>query len=96
MITVGIRDLKNRLSEYLQYVKDGEKIIITEHKKIIAEISIPQEKEVPSSIEEKLKKLSKDGTIILAKRKKSCVKLPKIDEKLDWKSVYSKLRADRI
>ena len=42
MITVGIRDLKNQLSLYLQYVKNGEKVIITEHNKVIAEISIPE------------------------------------------------------
>jgi prevent-host-death family protein len=46
MLMVGVRDLKNQLSQYLQYVKDGEKVIITEHNKIIAEISVPvQEKE---------------------------------------------------
>jgi len=41
MITVGVRDLKNQLSQYLQYVKRGEKIIITEHNRVIAEISSP-------------------------------------------------------
>jgi prevent-host-death family protein len=39
MITVGVKDLKNQLSQYLQYVKHGEKIVITEHNRVIAEIS---------------------------------------------------------
>ncbi|MDR2029258.1 MAG: type II toxin-antitoxin system prevent-host-death family antitoxin, partial [Treponema sp.] len=78
MVIVGIRDLKNQLSQYLQYVKDGEKVIITEHNKIIAEISVPiQEKQDNMSfIEKELEKLSREGEIVLAKRNKSCVKLP--------------------
>jgi prevent-host-death family protein len=94
MITVGVRDLKNQLSQYLQYVKNGEKVIITEHNKIIAEISIP--KENFTSIEEKLIKLSKDGDIIPAKRKEPCVGLPKIEEKLNWETIYNEIRAERF
>ena len=41
MITVGIREIKNRLSEYLRRAKAGERIVITEHGKPIAVISRP-------------------------------------------------------
>jgi antitoxin (DNA-binding transcriptional repressor) of toxin-antitoxin stability system len=98
MLTVGVRDLKNQLSQYLQYVKDGEKVVVTEHNKIIAEITIPgknDENEIVS-IEKKLEQLSKDGEIILAKRNKSCVKMPKTKEKLNWEMIYNEVRADRI
>jgi antitoxin (DNA-binding transcriptional repressor) of toxin-antitoxin stability system len=98
MLTVGVRDLKNRLSHYLQYVKDGEKVVITEHNKIIAEITLPEKnngKEIVS-IEKKLKQLSREGEIVLAKRNKSCVTIPDTTEKLDWESVYNEVRADRI
>jgi prevent-host-death family protein len=54
MITVGVRDLKNQLSQYLQYVKDGEKIIVTEHNRIIAEIIVPEKKHTNISIEKNL------------------------------------------
>ena len=96
MITVGIRDLKNQLSLYLQYVKEGEKVIITEHNKIVAEISIPKKDENLTTIEEKLLMLSNEGDIIPAKRNKSCVDLPKIEEKLEWESIYNEIRADRL
>ena len=96
MITVGVRELKNQLSMYLQHVKGGEKVIVTEHNKIIAEISLPQKEENLCPIDEKLEKLSKEGLIILAKRKKSCVNFPKIEEKLDWESVYNEIRADKV
>ena len=39
MITVGIKELKNRLSYYLREVKKGEKVAITEREKIIATIT---------------------------------------------------------
>ncbi len=49
MIHVGVRELKNRLSEYLAHVKAGEEIIITEHKKPVARI-VPPERSVPEAI----------------------------------------------
>ena len=96
MITVGVRSLKNQLSQYLQYVKNGEKVVITEHNKIIAEINVPKQDELSAAVEEKLVRQSKEGDIILAKRSGTYVKLPKISEKLDWKSAYNEVRSDRI
>ena len=95
MITVGVRELKNKLSQYLKYVKDGEKVIITEHNRIIAELRAPQNEEKLSTIEEKLARLSKEGLITLAKRRDSCVKLSKIEENLNWEKVYNEIRAER-
>ena len=43
MISAGIKDLKNRLSDYLREVKRGEKVLITERKKIIGTI-VPVER----------------------------------------------------
>lgn len=37
-IRVGIRELKNKLSEYMHKVKSGETIIVTEHGKTIGQI----------------------------------------------------------
>jgi prevent-host-death family protein len=39
---VGVREMKNSLSRYLKYVKEGEVIIITEHNKPVAKL-IPME-----------------------------------------------------
>jgi len=96
MIAVGVRDLKNQLSRYLQHVKDGERVIVTEHNKVIAEISVPKIKGKIGSVEEKMIKLSMEGDIILAKSKKTNLKLPVIKEKLDWETVYDEIRADRL
>jgi antitoxin (DNA-binding transcriptional repressor) of toxin-antitoxin stability system len=63
MLTVGVRDLKNRLSHYLQYVKEGEKVVITEHNKIIAEITLPEK-----TMERKLLPLKKIEAIKQGRR----------------------------
>jgi prevent-host-death family protein len=42
-MSVGIRELKNKLSQYLEKVKQGEKLAVTERGKIIAYI-LPSEK----------------------------------------------------
>jgi prevent-host-death family protein len=42
MITVGIRRAKNRLDEYLRKVRAGERVVITERGKPIAEITKPR------------------------------------------------------
>jgi prevent-host-death family protein len=99
MITVGIRDLKNQLSQYLQYVKNGEKIIVTEHNRIIAEIIVPEKKSAHISIEKKFEHLEREGKMILSKRNETLVKKPQITEaekKIEWESIYNEVRADRF
>jgi prevent-host-death family protein len=41
MRTVGVRELKNRLSEYLRIVRTGESVLITDRSEVIAEIVPP-------------------------------------------------------
>jgi antitoxin (DNA-binding transcriptional repressor) of toxin-antitoxin stability system len=98
MLMVGVRALKNQLSQYLQYVKNGEKVVITEHNKIIAEIAAPaQEKEDSAAFfEREFEKLSREGEIIPAKRNKSYVQLPETKETIDWEKIYNETRADRV
>ena len=57
MIQAGIKDLKNRLSDYLREVKKGQKILITERNKAIATI-VPVDRTDEDS---KLLSLVKEG-----------------------------------
>jgi antitoxin (DNA-binding transcriptional repressor) of toxin-antitoxin stability system len=41
MRAVGIRELKNKLSEYLRLVGAGEEILVTDHGRVVAEIRPP-------------------------------------------------------
>jgi prevent-host-death family protein len=56
--SVGLRELKNRLSEYLQRVKAGETIIITERGKPVGQI-IP----IQTDLAIRLKKMAEAGMI---------------------------------
>jgi antitoxin (DNA-binding transcriptional repressor) of toxin-antitoxin stability system len=41
MKAVGVRELKNRLSEYLRLVRSGEEILVTDRGEVIAELRQP-------------------------------------------------------
>ena len=91
-MTVGVRDLKNQLSQYLQHVKHGEKVFITEHNRIIAEISLPTETISITDVEIELEKLTVAGKLIKAKRNTS-IQLKTLDSPgIDWISVYKENR----
>lgn len=42
MRTVGIRQLKNKLSEYVRAATGGEIILVTDRDRVVAEISAPR------------------------------------------------------
>ena len=54
MKTVGIRELKNRLSEYLRRVRAGESVLVTDRGEVIAEFSppgrVPADAPVPAGL----------------------------------------------
>jgi antitoxin (DNA-binding transcriptional repressor) of toxin-antitoxin stability system len=41
MKAVGVRELKNRLSEYLRLVRSGEEILVTDRGEVVAELRQP-------------------------------------------------------
>lgn len=45
MKEVGIRELKNRLSEYIRQVREGEVIMVTDRGEVVAELRSPAEPE---------------------------------------------------
>ena len=55
MAAVGIRELKNRLSQYLKRVRAGERVIVTERGKPVAIISPPPAGEADQHIEAMLR-----------------------------------------
>lgn len=42
MKAVGIRELKNRLSEYVRMARAGEEILVTDRGEVVAELRAPQ------------------------------------------------------
>jgi prevent-host-death family protein len=62
--TVGVRELKSRLSEYVRAVKEGATIVVTEHGRPVARM-VP---EAPS-LQERLEGLTRAGTILWSGRR---------------------------
>ncbi|MBI2892050.1 MAG: type II toxin-antitoxin system prevent-host-death family antitoxin [Deltaproteobacteria bacterium] len=67
-MNVPVRDLKNRLSAYLQLVQKGEHLVVTDRGKPVAEV-LPVRGRVMSS-EERLQQLADRGEVRLARRRR--------------------------
>jgi hypothetical protein len=75
-----------------------ERVMVTEHDKVIAEISTPRYLH-ELKVETEFQRLSREGVMILAKRDKSCVSLPETtvsSEKIDWFTIYDEVREDIV
>ena len=65
MKTVGIRELKNRLSEYLRQVRSGESVLVTDRGEVVAVVSPPGQSVADSSVPPGLRALAKRGLVTL-------------------------------
>ena len=100
MLSVGIRELKTHLSQYIDLVKKGENILITEHNKVVAELKFLE----PShSDDDKIKKvfskLILQKKMIPAKRKSTTLSKKATDKKKlkqkDWWTIYQPTKEDK-
>ncbi|MEX1256668.1 MAG: type II toxin-antitoxin system prevent-host-death family antitoxin [Gemmatimonadota bacterium] len=67
MRTVGIREMKNRLSEFLRIVAAGEVVLVTDHGRVVAQLGPPPAFAPPPLEEEDaLRRLAAAGKIRLA------------------------------
>jgi antitoxin (DNA-binding transcriptional repressor) of toxin-antitoxin stability system len=65
MKTVGIRELKNRFSEYLRQVRSGESVLVTDRGEVVAEFSPPSRGPIDPSVPSGLLTLAKRGLLTL-------------------------------
>jgi prevent-host-death family protein len=79
MSTVGVKELKNRLTHYLRRTKQGEEVIVTERGTPIALIQPIKSAEKAVSLEARLARLAAQGVVALPTRKPlSRVRLVKV------------------
>ncbi len=99
MKTVGIRNLKNSLSQYINMVKSGERILITDHNRIVAEIIPSTAKKIQSDLLGKyLTDQAEKGSISLShsalkiykKKTKKKYNIKKVSE------IYEETRSERL
>ena len=103
MKAVGIKNLKNNLSKYLDMVREGEIVYVTDRDDIIAEIHKPVS--APTSMisrwEAFLNEEERKGTIVRAKRSKTNLleemkKLSPAPKLGNRKQIYDETREDRF
>lgn len=71
MRVVGLRELKNRLSEYIRQVRAGEEVLVTDRGEVIAEISSPRKRMEDPDLPPGLLDLVKRGAVRLGGRNDS-------------------------
>jgi len=69
MNTVGVKQLKDRLTEYLRHAKHGEEVVVTERGTPIALIQPIKNASKASSLEAKLARLAAQGAVTLPTQK---------------------------
>ena len=66
MKAVGLRELKNRLSEYVREVRRGERVLVTDRGEVVAELLPPgQGSAVPDRVTAGLHALSREGLAMI-------------------------------
>lgn len=65
MKTVGVRELKNRLSEYLRQVRAGESVLVTDRGEVVAELAPPGESVSSGDLPAAILALARRGVITL-------------------------------
>jgi len=66
MKAAGVRELKNRLSEYLRLVAQGETVLVTDHGRVVAKMAPPPVFAPPvASEDEALRRLAAAGKVRL-------------------------------
>lgn len=63
MKTVGVRELKNRLSEYIRQVRAGEAVLVTDRGQVVAELTPPGTIPSDSAVPPGLLALAKRGLV---------------------------------
>lgn len=103
MTVIGIRDFKARLSQYIKMVQKGEKIIITDHNVIVAELKQPEITHSDTQLGELLDKLQSQGKLLKAQRESSLLSPEKHTnsgkksiKKSDWWPIYEASKEERF
>ena len=65
MKTVGLRELKNRLSKYVRQVRNGEAIVVTDRGQVVAELRSPGQVPPGTKVEPDVAKLVNRGLLML-------------------------------
>ena len=92
MPTVGLKVLKNKLSEYIRRAAAGETIVVTDRNRVVAEIVLPRQQRTSESV---IERGIREGWITPAVRGPDWPPKPKPVEGLTFEQLMSDLDKDR-
>ena len=92
MVTVGLKILKNKISEYVRLAAAGETIVITDRGRAVAEIIPPQPKTTKESF---IKRGVREGWQTPAKNRGGLPPRPKPVPGLSFEQLMADLEHDR-
>jgi antitoxin (DNA-binding transcriptional repressor) of toxin-antitoxin stability system len=100
MRSVGIKALKAHLSRYIDLVKKGEVVLVTDRDEVVAEIRLPSQL-VPSKVSRwdlALQEEARRGSVTLAKRTETRLRGPPTpcDDGVDVQKILDEIREDRF
>ena len=97
MKTVGLRELKNRLSEYVREVRAGESVLVTDRGEVVAELLPPGQGMSERGVPLGLLALARRGQITLGTTNDPALypKLPRILKRLTAAQLLDEERGSR-
>ena len=94
MKSVGLRELKNKLSEYVREVKSGEAVLVTDRGEVVAELVPPGQGGEEHGVPAGLVALARRGQVTLGLPKNAGV-YPKLPRRLKRYSAADLLNEER-
>ena len=97
MKSVGLRELKNRLSEYVRDVRSGEQILVTDRGEVVAELVPPGHSSEEAGIPSALAALARKGQVTLGLPNHPSVypKLPRLLKRLSSAELLDQERGEK-
>lgn len=77
MKTVGIRELKNKLSDYVRQARSGDTILITDRGEVVAEINPPGQARADGEVPHGLLELARKGLLTLGTKEPTLHRRPR-------------------
>jgi len=97
MKSVGLRELKNRLSEYVREVRSGEAVLVTDRGEVVAELVPPRHDFQENGIPSALAALAREGRVTLGLPKDSSVyvRLPRVSKRYSSAEILDQERGEK-
>lgn len=99
MRAVGVREIKNKLSEYLRLVAEGETVLVTDRGRVVAQLAPPPVPAPPPlSEDEALRRLAAAGKVRLPERKVPSPgegPVPGVPSGIDVAAILAEVRSGR-